>query len=356
MTTGWLRIWHVNIGNHAGRVDGVAVVADQLARDQAALGHEVQLIVAAAEARRRLGPGADRPDVIHLHSVFRPAHRMLAWRAKQLGIPVVLSPHSGLAPALLRRDRLRKGLYGAVLERRFYRSADGVHALQLVERDDVRRYCASDRAVAVIANPVDPALLRAEPWPGESRPGSRPRVVLLCRYDVYQKGLDRLDAMARLLPDVDFDVHGHSDKNAPEQAAALIAEAPGNLRFKPPVHGNDKLAVLRGADLFLQPSRVEGLSVALAEAMTLGVPCAVSGYVGRSLDLDRLGAALVLDDAPDRAAAQLAALLSDRPRRGQMGAAARAHAVHEFDPEAVARRHIEHYTQLLDHGVPTTVG
>jgi glycosyltransferase involved in cell wall biosynthesis len=379
-----LRIWHVNVGNHAGMVDGVAVVATQLARDQAERGHDVRLVaggdhVQQGPMREAVGPHVDltlvttlrevlastghpladpgaRPDVMHLHSVFRPVHRLLARRARRLGIPVVLSPHCGLAPDLLRRDRLRKLAYGGLVERRFFRSVDGVHALQLVEQEDVQRYCRGQRPVAVIPNPVDPALREADPWEGPAGSagtnGSRPQAVLLCRYDVYQKGLDRLDALARQLPDVDFRVYGHADKNAPERAEALIAAAPGNLHFESPVYGADKLQVLRRADVFLQPSRVEGLSVALVEALALGVPCAVSAYVGRSLDMDRQGTALVLDDTTSAAAAQLAALLADRSRLVALGQAARAYAARELDPDVVAERHLAHYESLLP-GVPT---
>ena len=370
-----MRIWHVNIGNHAGPVDGVAVISSQLARDQARLGHDVRLVVTAAvehhesvraaagddvtlalavepgEARRAaaalLDDPATRPDVVHLHSVFRPAHRLLAAQARRSGVPVVLSPHSGLAPDLLARDRWRKALYGRAVERRFHRVADGVHALQLVERDDVHRYCGdADRAVEVIANPYAPELAGAPRWTGRSDGSGPPRLVMLSRFDVYQKGLDRMVAIADALPDVAIDVYGHSDKNAPAAAEALMAAAPPNVAFRQPVHGEDKLRILREADLFLQPSRVEGLSVALVEAMTLGVPCAVSGYVGRSLDMDRHGTALELDDAPAAAAGQIAAVLADRPRAKALGARAASYAALHFAPAKVAAAHLAHYERL----------
>lgn len=113
------------------------------------------------------------------------------------------------------------------------------------------------------------------------------------------------------------------------------------------MHGDDKLRVLREADLFLQPSRVEGLSVALVEAMRLGVPCAVSGYVGRSLDMERHGTALVLDDAPAAAAVQIAGLLADRPRAKGLGACAASYATRHFAPAAVAGAHLAHYDRLV---------
>lgn len=370
-----MRIWHVNVGNHAGPVDGVAVISTQLARDQAALGHDVRLIVSAAPehhgavreaagdevsltlvaaprdalraASALLAVPALRPDVAHLHSVFRPVHRLLARRARRWGVPVVLSPHSGLAPDLLLRDRLRKSVYGELVERRFHRSADGVHALQLVERDDVLRYCRdASRPVEVIANPFAPGLVDVRRWTGPVVPGP-PRVVMLSRYDVYQKGLDRVVGMAAELPHVVFDIYGHADKNDPAAADALRAVAPENVRFLAPVHGEDKLRVLREADVFLQPSRVEGLSVALVEAMTLGVPCAVSGYVGRSLDMGGNHTALVLHDAPAAAAVQLAALLGDRPRGKAMGAGAASYAAIHFAPAKVAAAHLDHYARLV---------
>jgi glycosyltransferase involved in cell wall biosynthesis len=98
--------------------------------------------------------------------------------------------------------------------------------------------------------------------------------------------------------------------------------------------------------VFVQPSRVEGLSVALVEAMTLGVPCAVSGYVARSLDVERHGTALVLADDPAVAAYQLAALLADRPRARALGATAASHAAVEFAPTSVAAAHVAHYRRV----------
>lgn len=371
-----LKIWHVNIGNHAGPVDGVAAAATRLASEQASAGHDVRLIVAADPAFHEgiretagrdleltLAPSArdtlheaygllddlrSRPDVMHLHSVFRPAHRLLALRARRRGVPIVLSPHAGLAPDLRRRDRFRKWAYGRLVERRFYRTADGVHTLQLVEHADVVDYCGADRTTAVVPNPVAPELLHAEPWKLGTRTPHRTggRVILLCRYDVYQKGLDVLARIAGALPAAEFCVYGSTDKNQPERAEALIADAPPNLRFEPPIHGEEKLKALREADLFLQPSRVEGLSVALVEAMTLGVPCGVSQYVGRSLTMQENGTALVLHSEPAIAAGQIGALLGNPRKLAALGRAARDYAT-RFTPEAVTRSHLEHYEKLL---------
>jgi beta-glucanase (GH16 family) len=74
----------------------------------------------------------------------------------------------------------------------------------------------------------------------------------------------------------------------------------------------------------------------MVEAMTLGVPCAVSGYVGRSLDMGPSGTALVLADDPTGAAAALATLLADRDRLAALRLAAARYAATSFTADTVA--------------------
>lgn len=367
-----LVIWHANIGNHAGAVDGVAVMAARLASSQAALGHQVTFLATPAAAeieqqRALLAPAveeiiapssarvlrtalvlmrrpATRPDVLHCHSVYRPGHVILFLFATVLGITTVQSPHSGLAPARFEVQRVRKEVYGYLAERWIHRRANLVHALQEVEREDVIRYSRRRRPVVVVANSVDRDLMEEPRWDA-AMTETEPRVaLLLARFDVHQKGLDVLAELARRVPEMEFRVHGSQDKNQPEVTERLRRDAPPNLLLLEPIHGAAKFDALRGASLFVMPSRVEGLSLALLEAMALGVPCAVSSYVDRSLKMSEEGIGLGLTGDVDMDAQQLRDVVADPGRLGSLGVAASEWVRRHCAPEQVARAMVDAYT------------
>ena len=57
---------------------------------------------------------------------------------------------------------------------------------------------------------------------------------------------------------------------------------------------SEKLSALRDADAFVLPSRFEGLSIALLEALLVGVPCLVTDRVGGAELVKRTGAGIVV--------------------------------------------------------------
>lgn len=372
------RVWHVYLVGDLGSVNGVVQIAGRLVEAQRRRGVDADLFVAARHAaavavpdgarpwvhakpstaamvrhlqsRLRMG---DRPDLVHFHEVFRPPHRVLATSLGRIGVPYVVTAHAGLAPENRQRGRAKKGIYGALVERRFLRRAGALCVNSEMERDHAHRYLgepttAGAPEIAVIANALDAGLLAATPWDAPSDV-VRPQVVTLCRYDVRQKGLDTLAELARSLPEVDVVVHGEQCKNEPGRTDALRASAPPNFFLAPPVHGEAKLAALRHASLFIQPSRWEGLSAALQEALGLGVPVAVSAFVGRTAPVLEAGAGVVLDDDLPAAAAQVRRLLDDRARLVAMGIGARRLAQTAYAPSAVAEAHFQCYSRVRVH-------
>jgi len=83
------------------------------------------------------------------------------------------------------------------------------------------------------------------------------------------KGIDVLVDAARLLPDISFTIVGVGIK------LARSLDAPANTSFKPRTERSGLLHYYRGAKIYCQPSRSEGLPNALCEAMLCGcVPVA----------------------------------------------------------------------------------
>ena len=339
-----MRIWHLNLTRAVLRVDGISTAIRRLAEAQRALGAEVEVFAgragAVAPLRDRMVGAGDRPDIVHFHSVFRPLHGLLARRLVDVGVPYVVSPHSGYAPESLARRQLLKRPYTRLIERRFVAGASGASCLTATESDDLHRFSPTFAGpTTVVPNALEDAgaAVRWSPVAG------RPQVVTLCRYDVRQKGLDRLARLARLCPQADFVVYGEQDKNEQFLTDRLRRLAPANFFLRPPVFDAEKADVLAGATVFALLSRWEGLSMSLVEALAAGVPCAVSGYVGRTLPAVGGGVGLVLDDDLEIAGAQLRAALEERTRLSEMSRAGAAYAAATFRPEDVARRSLDLY-------------
>lgn len=105
--------------------------------------------------------------------------------------------------------------------------------------------------------------------------------------------------------------------------------------------------LLAAADLFVQPSRSEGLPLAVLEAMAAGLPV-VATQVGGMAEavVDGETGILVEPARPDELARALRLLLESEALRTRMGRAARARAEAEFSVETMARRYVALYRAL----------
>ncbi len=110
----------------------------------------------------------------------------------------------------------------------------------------------------------------------------------------------------------------------------------------------DATEALRGADLFVLPSREEGMSIALLEAMALGIPLVASSIAGnRRLVTDSEHGRLVLVDDSQALARVIIEQWNDFDRAIHMSRAARYRVEQEFSIQTMARRHIELFQELL---------
>jgi glycosyltransferase involved in cell wall biosynthesis len=111
---------------------------------------------------------------------------------------------------------------------------------------------------------------------------------------------------------------------------------------------HDVPSYLRAADVFVLPSKREGMPVALLEAMACGLPCVASRLPGSTdaiIDANENGLLVAPGDAGGLAGA-LAALLADGDLRQRLGAAARATIVSRYSSATVADRWLEAYALI----------
>jgi glycosyltransferase involved in cell wall biosynthesis/peptidoglycan/xylan/chitin deacetylase (PgdA/CDA1 family) len=370
-----MKIWHVGDFSSPDRVDGVSNTAWLLSRAQARLGHDVSLVIdsppddaaveiAADEGMKlvqtsksivRLGDEVRRilaeqsPDLVHMHSVFIPQQAVMARVLRQLRIPYVITPAGGLLPQVLRRGMIKKELYGVLLERPRFMGASGIAIVTPGEERAVRAYLPDfRRPIRWIPNPVAIEKLGPHRWRGLQGEAGQRRIAFLGRFDVLCKGIDILIEIARLLPEVRFDLYGTEDAKTRDWLEHLKQNLPPNVAFHDPIFGPDKGKMLAESCLYLQPSRWEGFPISVAECLYLGVPCAITealnlAQVFREHDL---GLLVALD--PSSAAARIRAALADETRMRQWSLKGQEFARTHFHPRVAAERHLALYQEAID--------
>lgn len=179
---------------------------------------------------------------------------------------------------------------------RLYPSAAAIIAPTKLIADEIRQVAprAASR-VCVIDNPVNEALLRQRvPSPlctGEGYP-----ILVAAGRLVRQKGFDRLiDLMPQLPPGTRLTIYGEG----PERRAleAQISSLKVSDRVKLAGFSPELPAAVAGADLFVLPSRWEGLPNVALEALALGTPVVASEEATVD-DLARRAAAGAVTIAP----------------------------------------------------------
>jgi glycosyltransferase involved in cell wall biosynthesis len=119
-----------------------------------------------------------------------------------------------------------------------------------------------------------------------------------------------------------------------DYVASCRREAAESARFLGPVYGEELASLQQHAALVVIPSSIEGLSLALLEAMSYGRPVLGSDIPENLEVLEGVGASFRAGDADDLGR-HLAALLAAPDRRREMGEKARARIEAEYDWERV---------------------
>jgi glycosyltransferase involved in cell wall biosynthesis len=156
-----------------------------------------------------------------------------------------------------------------------------------------------------------------------------------------------IDAAARF-PNAVFRLVG-SGRQGFEEVLRQKASQLGvtNVRLDGPKTQSQMLDIMRECDIFLLPSRLEGLPRVTLEAASTGLPCIVFNDYETPSVVDQVTGFQV--GTLEEIMQALAKLIDDRSLRERMGAAARKHA-ENFDWDLVSRKWQSAYLEIARAG------
>lgn len=302
---------------------------------------------AMKDALRRLIADA---DVVHTQMPFVYPTYAAARLAEQLGKPLFYHQRGNFLGSHLQRRSLKKRLYIALIEKHTLEHAAGLIALTEAERDAFRAIapatpCHVIPNGVVVPPPDAGAAARVEERWGVPRDATL--LLFLSRLEMWKGADELIETFARVQaahPALYLMMAGH-DVDDVAQRWRPRAEAGGYARrliFTGVVSGAEKEDILQRADLFSLPSRGEGLSMAMLEAMAHGTPVMLSPEC-HFPDAERAGAGIIVERDPAAMAAALEALLADPERLRAMGEAGRAWMQRDYSWDVVARRLLDVY-------------
>lgn len=271
-------------------------------------------------ALERLVP---RSDVVQLNSVWNPAITLAARACQRHRVPYVVSPRGMLQTRAVRHNGPLKAAYWLVAERATLAGASRMMLFNEGEAAD-SRLLPRGVPVTFIPNGIEPTLTTGVPrgkFRAERGLAGRPLVLFAGRIH-WTKDLPlQARAIARLaqrLPDVAWVVAGPDDGDQAKLETQIqrlgIAR---NAVLTGALGRSDLLAAMADADAFLLTSLHEAHSVAMNEALALGVPQVLTESV-RFTAVEDHGAGVVVPADAARIADALHAILTDASRAAKM--------------------------------------
>lgn len=260
-------------------------------------------------------------DVVHLHSVFLWPMWVAAREAERARVPYIVTPRGMLIREMIqRRNRWIKAAWISLIERETFTGAAGVHATAELEREELQRFGWALPEVAWIPNGVDFPAIHSPRAAGPFAGLAAGYVLFLSRIS-WKKGLDRLIAAWREVPDLTLVIAGNDDEDYRPKLEAL-AESMGvsnRVVFLGAVSDEHKWALYAEAELLVLPSYSENFGNVVAEAMAMSCPVVVSPEVGIAQFVHAHSAGVVCQCAPGELASNIRRLMADRVLRRQMG-------------------------------------
>ncbi|HVF90453.1 MAG TPA: glycosyltransferase [Blastocatellia bacterium] len=301
---------------------------------------------------RRIWGQLEWADVALIHFHYQFASFIGGWASRLRKKPYVVFTHGSLNNyGVSSRSRARKHLYLRLIERSNFKGNLFTAYHSEEEMENSLRFGDGK----VVPNGISPTTFSGPPPRGSFRekyPELKGRLVYLYlgRIDA-GKGLDLLlpafGKLAAARDDVHLVLAGGDERGYSSRVKEMISELDLSRRVTMTglISGPDKLGALRDSDVYVLPSRSEGLSIAMLEAMYMGLPVIVTDRVGLWRTIQEQGCGLVVPLDRERLAEALRRMAADG-NRAEMGRKAYELVARDYTWDTIACNLVGHIRRL----------
>lgn len=286
---------------------------------------------------------AHPPDLAYVSMLKHDAY-VTVEVGRRLGFPVVLRPEGAGATGDIAWQSW--GNFGRKIGEQT-RQADAIVAISRAVEDELRRARYIPSRIHRLPNGVP---VPEHPWRRRESWRASPRAAYVGRL-AQEKGVDTLieawPIVRETFPNAHLTIYGEGPEGPSLDAGVGKLGLGDAITLAGPT--SDPTASLREADLFVLPSREEGMSIALLEAMALGVPIVASSIPGnRKLISDFKDGRLAPVDDPEGLARVIVEQWSEFDRAFHMTRSARKNVENSYSIASVAKTHMELFRTLVD--------
>lgn len=243
--------------------------------------------------------GMSKPDLIVLHQVYTFSTILGYWYSTKFGIPFAVMPHGSLTKYNESHNRVIKLLAKKFIISKILRDSKAVIVTSVSEKTDLANLLQS-KAYNLPYGAVIPEK-RIENSRVEQQSSGNLRIIFSGRFDKVKNLPLLIKSLPQVLekyPKLILDIAGSGTAKEIKEMNRLISSL--KLESNVEIHGwieSKKLQqLLTSSKLLVLPSENENFAIVVSEALSLGIPCVVSKFVGTADFVAKHQAGVVIDE------------------------------------------------------------
>jgi len=298
------------------------------------------------------------PDIVNFHDVYDLFSISLARKMKKIGWNYFVTPRGGLREYAQKRDKPKKIIANKLFFNSYLEGASFIHALTKEEAKDIQKFNKKLNKLIIVPNGLPKNIYEKNNYFNISKKTNDKIIVgFIGQLFTEIKGVDLLlDAISLFQKNqkniLDFVFIGPVQKKHDQKIInSKMKNIPlkDSIFFKGPMFGGEKWNELASFDVFVLPSRTEGMPIVGLEAMAFGKPCLFTTGTNMVDFINQANGGWGVEPDKNEIYKKLV-VISKTPRSilNQMGNNSRNYFIDNFTSEIVSKKYLNSIKDLLN--------